>query len=85
MPGIQYHVDIKDISKFEHQNNISVNVYVYEDKKSSRNVLPPWLLQDITWIFSISLLVKNLPDKSEILKASKNHRNSSKASQLMCP
>ena len=34
MLGIQYHVDIKDISKFEHQNNISVNVYGYEDKKS---------------------------------------------------
>ena len=27
MSGIQYHVDIKDIGKFEHQNNISVNVY----------------------------------------------------------
>ena len=33
MSGIQYPVDIKDISKFEHQNNISVNVYGYEDKK----------------------------------------------------
>ena len=27
MSGIQYLVDIKDIGKFEHQNNISVNVY----------------------------------------------------------
>ena len=26
-------VDIKDIDKFEHQNNVSVNVYGYEDKK----------------------------------------------------
>ena len=26
-------VDIKDIGKFEHQNNIWVNVYGYEDKK----------------------------------------------------
>ena len=33
MSGIQYPVDIKDIGKFEYQNNISVNVYVYEDKK----------------------------------------------------
>ena len=33
MPGIKYPVDIKDIGKFEHQNNISVNVYEYEDKK----------------------------------------------------
>ena len=33
MSGIQYPVDIKDIGKFEHQNNISVNVYGYEDKK----------------------------------------------------
>ena len=33
MSGIQYPVDIKDINKFEHQNNISVNVYGYEDKK----------------------------------------------------
>ena len=33
MSGIQYPVDIKDIMKFEHQSNISVNVYGYEDKK----------------------------------------------------
>ena len=32
--GIQYPVDIKDISKFEHQNNISVNLCGYEDKKN---------------------------------------------------
>ena len=31
--GTQYPVYIKDIGKFEHQNNISVNVYGYEDKK----------------------------------------------------
>ena len=31
--GIKYPIDIKDIGKFEHQNNISVNVYGYEDKK----------------------------------------------------
>ena len=34
MSGIQYFIDIKDIGKFEHQNNISVNVYGYEDKKN---------------------------------------------------
>ena len=33
MSGIQYPVDIKDIGKFEHQNNISANFYRYEDKK----------------------------------------------------
>ena len=33
MSGIQYPVDIKDITKFEHQNNISVNVFGYDDKK----------------------------------------------------
>ena len=33
MSGIQYPIDIKNINKFEHQNNISVNVYGYEDKK----------------------------------------------------
>ena len=27
MSGIKYHVDIKDITKFWHQNNISVNVH----------------------------------------------------------
>ena len=27
MSGIQYSVDTKDIGKFEHQSNISVNVY----------------------------------------------------------
>ena len=29
-------------------------------KKSSRHVLPPWLLQDIIWIYYISLLAKHL-------------------------
>ena len=33
MSRIQYPVDINDIAKFEHQNNIGVNVYGYEDKK----------------------------------------------------
>ena len=33
MSGIQYPVEIKDISKVEHQNNISVNVDGYVDKK----------------------------------------------------
>ena len=33
MFGIQYPMDIKDIGKFEHQNNINVNVYEYKDKK----------------------------------------------------
>ena len=33
MSRILYPIRIKDISKFEHQNNISINVYGYEDKK----------------------------------------------------
>ena len=33
MSAIKYPVDIKDIDKFEHQNNISVNAYGCEDKK----------------------------------------------------
>ena len=33
MSGIQYPVVIKDIGKFEHQNNVTVNVYGYEDKE----------------------------------------------------
>ena len=33
MSGIQYPLDIKTIGKFEHQNNISVNVYGHKDKK----------------------------------------------------
>ena len=33
MSGIQNLVDIKDIGKFEHQNNISVDVYACEDRK----------------------------------------------------
>ena len=41
MSGIKYPVDIKDIGKFEYQNNISVNVYGYKNKKSSRYVLRP--------------------------------------------
>ena len=35
MSGVKYLVDIKDIDKFEHQNNISVNVYGYGHKKVS--------------------------------------------------
>ena len=37
MPGIQYPAGIKDIGKFDHQKNISVNVnvYGYKDKKKS--------------------------------------------------
>ena len=31
--GIQYHLDIKNIGKFEYQNNISVKVFGYKDKK----------------------------------------------------
>ena len=61
MSGIRYVVDIKDIGKFEHQNDVSVNVYEYEDKnifplriyqrdrcKTSSEFLPilfAWLLQ----------------------------------------
>ena len=30
MSGVKHFVDMKDIDKFEHQNNISVNVYVRE-------------------------------------------------------
>ena len=59
MSGIQYPVDIKGISRFEHQNNISVNVYGYKDKKIFLYVLPPRPLQGITWIYYISLLLKN--------------------------
>ena len=33
MSGIKYPVDIKNMSKFEHSNNISDNGYGYEDKK----------------------------------------------------
>ena len=61
MSGIRYVVDMKDIGKFEHQNDVSVNVYEYEDKnifplriyqrdrcKTSSEFLPilfAWLLQ----------------------------------------
>ena len=39
--GIQYPADIKDIGEFECQNNISINKYGYDDKKSSHHILPP--------------------------------------------
>ena len=51
---------MKNIEKFQHQNNISVNVYGCEDKKNYCYLLPPWALQDIAWIYYISLLVKHL-------------------------
>ena len=60
MSGIQYPADIKDIGKFEHQSNISVNVYGCEDKKSFSYISPPWPLQVITSIDYISLQVKHL-------------------------
>ena len=34
MSGIQYHRDIKLIVNFEHQNNIIINIFGYEDKKN---------------------------------------------------
>ena len=33
MSGIHYSVDINNIGKFEHQNNNSVSLYGYKDKK----------------------------------------------------
>ena len=57
MYEIQYS---KDIGKFEHQNNINVNIYGYENKKSFHYALLLRPLQDIPWIYYISLLVKNL-------------------------
>ena len=36
MSDIQYSVGIKDMGKFERQNNISVNVYGYKDKNISQ-------------------------------------------------
>ena len=33
MSGVKYPIDVKDIDKVEHQNNISVNVYGCEGKK----------------------------------------------------
>ena len=60
MSGIKYPVDTKYIGKSEHQNKISVNVYECEDTKSSRYVLPPWSLHNITSIYYMSLLMKNL-------------------------
>ena len=44
MSEIQYS---KDIGKLEHQNNISVNVYGYVDKKSFHYALSLRPLQDI--------------------------------------
>ena len=41
MSGVKYTVEIKDIDKFEHQNNISVNVYGCEDKKILRSCITP--------------------------------------------
>ena len=60
MSGIQYPTDIKDIGKFEHQSNITVNVYGCEDKKSFSYISPPWPLQVFTSIYYISLRVKHL-------------------------
>ena len=57
MYGIQYPVDIKYIGKFEHQNNISVNVYGYKDKKV---FLLGVTTMTVAKDYYISLLVKNL-------------------------
>ena len=58
--GMEYPVDIKDIGKSEHQNNISINVHGYEDQKIFSLSITPRPLQDITWIYYISLLMKHL-------------------------
>ena len=60
MSGIQYPVEIKDIGKLEHQNNISVNVYGHEDKKISPLQITTMTIAKITWTYHISLLSKHL-------------------------
>ena len=61
MSGIQYLVDIKDIGKFQHRNTTLVLMSIgVKIKKSSCYILPPWPLQDITWICYILLLAKHL-------------------------
>ena len=57
MYGIKYPVDIKYIGKFEHRNNISVNVYGHEDKKV---FLLGVTTVTVTKDYYISLLVKSL-------------------------
>ena len=57
---LKYEEYERELNMSEHQNKISVNVYECEDTKPSRYVLPPWSLHNITWIYYMSLLMKNL-------------------------
>ena len=55
MSGVKYPVDIKDIGKFKHQDNISDNVYGYEDKK----IFPLFIIHHC-WRNIAYVLVKDL-------------------------
>ena len=55
MSGVKYPVDIKDIGKFKHQDNISANVYGYEDKK----IFPLFIIHHC-WRNIAYVLVKDL-------------------------
>ena len=60
MSGIQYPVDIKYIFKFEHQNNISINVYGCKDKK----IFPLRIITMTTARHHVNLLYINADETS---------------------
>ena len=65
MSGIQYPVDMKDIDKFEHQNNSSVNVYGYEDK----TIFPLHITILTTARYHVNLLYIAVGEKSDYVLA----------------
>ena len=65
MSGIQYPVDIKDIGKFKHQNNISVNVYGHKDKK----IFPLSITTETTARHHMNLLYITAGETSRLILA----------------
>ena len=64
MSEVKYTVDIKDISTFQHQNNISLNVYECEDKKNFLLHITTMSILDITW--NISLRIAERLEQNDI-------------------
>ena len=81
MSGIQYHRDIKLIVNFEHQNNIIINIFGYEDKK----IFPLHISTVIVDRHHSNLLYTNAGEKSHyasvkylnrlVLRQYNNHNN----------
>lgn len=64
--GIEFPVKIKDITKFEEMNNISVNVYVIDKNNSKANVIPIRITKNVkNKHVHLLLLTENCSDEND--------------------